>query len=718
MCFRKLIQVGSFFLVILFSSFCEIVAQVTYKGAPHYAGNAHGMAAPVLLDPGLIAHEKYATTGKRLKSLKFAHPIDVSVTPFNTGKWLKRENGERIWLAEIESKDAYSLNLIFDTFNPSPGVKVFLYNKSGDFVLGAYTRESHPSSGKFATTPVPGNKIFIEMQVPKDISNFGELTIGTVNHDFLDIYTILKDGRFGRSGDCNADIACYQEERWEDIKRAVLRILINGNVYCSGALINNTAENGIPYVYTANHCIGDAEDAQSSIFYFNYESPTCKGTDGSIDYSISSSVLRATSDKLDFSLVELSTSPGAEYQPYFAGWNLDTKDIENVVAIHHPEGDVKKISFEDDAPVTGNFGSGYDEYTHWLVKQWETGTTEPGSSGSPLIDQNNLLIGALTGGEATCSKSENDYFSKISHSWEDYPLNSNQLKYWLDPLEINEQSLKGYDPYSNYDELCDTLSNIQSSDTLLKGSHIPGFGYITGTNVLNPQRYAEQFISLTDSSKVKAVFLNPSHLSVAEKTSFISVQLWQGDSIPQEKLTEKYVFLSNLQANSDKNLISFDSTLIVRDTFYVVVELTQLADTDTFAINHAANRGEEGENTSFTYDGYQWAPIKDFNTSMAIYPLQCGSIQSNIPSEPRLPVADFLVFPNPAYDFLNINLNLEKPEPVNLRIVNLSGGIVVQSVLEYGTDEQIDIRNLDAGFYILHLFSENFFAEKKILIAR
>lgn len=718
MCLRRVVEFGFFIVVILAFSFQELVSQVKYQGTPYYAGNADGISLPVLLDPGMIAREKSASTDPRLKSLKFAHPLKVNLTPYNTGKWLKHENGERIWLAEIESKDAYSLNLIFNNFDPSPGVKVFLYNKSGDFVLGAYTRASHPSSGKFATTPVPGDKVYIEMQVPKNISHFGKISIGTVNHDFLDIYAILKDGRFGRSGDCNTDMACYQEERWKDIKRAVLRILINGNIYCSGALINNTAENGIPYVYTANHCISDSDDAQSSIFYFNYESPSCDGPDGSIDYSISSSVLRATSNKLDFSLVELSTRPGAEYQPYYAGWNLDTENIESAVSIHHPEGDVKKISFEDDAPVTGNFGSDYDAYTHWLVKKWETGTTEPGSSGGPLIDQNNRLIGALTGGEATCERTENDYFSKISHSWDDYPLNNNQLKFWLDPLEINELTLKGYDPYNNYAQLCDTLSNIQSSDTLLKASYIPGFGYITGTNVLNPHRYAEQFSTLTDSSEVPAVFLNPSLLSVTGKTSFISVQLWSGDSIPVEKLTEKNVFLSSLQENSAGNLISFDSTITVTDTFFVVIELSQLAETDTFAINHAANRGVEGENTTFTYDGYNWAPIENFNTALAIYPQLCGSIQSNIPSEPRLPVADFLVYPNPASDLLNINLNLEKPEPVYFRIVNLSGSIVSESLVEYSPEKQIDISNLDSGLYILHIFSDNFFAEKKIVIAR
>jgi hypothetical protein len=52
----------------------------------------------------------------------------------------------------------------------------------------------------------------------------------------------------------------------------------------------------------------------------------------------------------------------------------------NTTGIHHPSGDVKKISFNIDDTEVGQFG-GAD---CWHVLDWEDGTTEPGSSGSPL----------------------------------------------------------------------------------------------------------------------------------------------------------------------------------------------------------------------------------------------------------------------------------------------------------------------------------------------
>ena len=80
-------------------------------------------------------------------------------------------------------------------------------------------------------------------------------------------------------------------------------------------------------------------------------------------------------------------------------------------------GDVKKISVDNDPAVSATYSAEFVSGAFWKILQWEKGTTEGGSSGAPLFDQNHRVVGLLTGGEAVCGRSVNDYFAKLSVSY-------------------------------------------------------------------------------------------------------------------------------------------------------------------------------------------------------------------------------------------------------------------------------------------------------------
>src|SRR5690606_5514370 len=110
----------------------------------------------------------------------------------------------------------------------------------------------------------------------------------------------------------------------------------------------------------------------------------------------------------DMCLVEITgglvggTVP-ASFNPYFSGWDNTGTIPTSTVCIHHPNGDIKKISF-DDNPALISQGMGSSESNATWTVQWDRNTTtEPGSSGSPLFDQNHRIIGQLWGGGASCS---------------------------------------------------------------------------------------------------------------------------------------------------------------------------------------------------------------------------------------------------------------------------------------------------------------------------
>lgn len=87
----------------------------------------------------------------------------------------------------------------------------------------------------------------------------------------------------------------------------------------------------------------------------------------------------------------------------------------------------------------------------WSQNSNGHGVTEGGSSGSPLFNQNKLIVGTLTGGSSECSApTEPDYFGCFSYHWESNGTSSTaRLSSWLDPAGTNPTTLGGYDPYSN-----------------------------------------------------------------------------------------------------------------------------------------------------------------------------------------------------------------------------------------------------------------------------
>jgi len=400
---------------------------------------------------------------------RFAKRFKVSYTPQNAGVWDELANHDKIWRLKVRSNGAYSLNFIFGKYHLPDGVKLYLYNEDHSAILGALTSKNNKASGVLPTTLIPGDEVTIEMYVPFYVKkNNIDLQLTDIFHAYRNVVgwvndtdNHLKDSQFGQSGSCNVDVACPQNAGWGDQTNAVARLVL-GNALCSGALLNNTAQDGTPYLLTANHCIG--EPYANWVFNFNYEVATCgSSTDpfpGSFNnssmHSVSGCSFRATAgdgengnpDTLDFCLVELSSLPPSSYNPYLAGWDHSGTIPDSTHGIHHPSGDVKKICIDQDPPTIDSY-TGYDPNTHWHIAMWDVGVTEGGSSGSPLFDPNHRVIGNLTGGQAACGNTINDFYEMFSHSWADYPSqNRTQLQPWLDPSNSGVVTIDGMDPYN------------------------------------------------------------------------------------------------------------------------------------------------------------------------------------------------------------------------------------------------------------------------------
>ena len=376
---------------------------------------------------------------------RFGEEFDVSFNLKNSGNWDVLPNEDKIWRLGIESHGAYSINLIFDNYLLPEGAKLFIYNKEKKDVLGAFTDFNNQDDRLFATTLIPGDAIIIEYYEPNYAKFAGELSLGTVVHAYRDVFGYVKG--FGNSGSCNNNVACPESAGWEDEIRSASHIIVGAYV-CSGALINNTANDGTAYYLSANHCY---TSPGSVVFWFNWQSATCANPPSSPPYDmVSGAVDRARNSASDFWLMELNTRPqDVGIDVYYAGWNREDAASTSSVGIHHPSGDIKKISFDNDPCISSDYDpSPYLANSHWEIIAWDDGTTEGGSSGSPLFDQNHRITGQLHGGWASCSSITQDFYGKFSVSWDYGGTSSTQLSNWLDPSGTSGNTIDGFDPMS------------------------------------------------------------------------------------------------------------------------------------------------------------------------------------------------------------------------------------------------------------------------------
>lgn len=377
------------------------------------------------------------------KAWRFGHVIDSSFSLKNSGHWQHFANGKSRWSLMIIAPEAKSINLNFDQFKLSRSAKLFAYNPKENDFLGALTKVNNTADGKMAIRPIQGALLQLELWVNTAEVNQNYLSCKQVVYGYKDLFNKTAKA-FGNSGNCNININCKEGNPWQDVKRSVVMSLTNSNSrLCTGTLLNNTAQDSTPYVLTANHCGNTA-----AIFVFNYESAACTpNTDGSLAHSIYGARLRARNFSSDFILYELDTIPPAAYNAYYAGWSALPNPAQYATCIHHPSGDVKKVSIGKGAVESEIYNNVGSVENHWRVNSWLKGTTEPGSSGAPLFNENQRVVGQLHGGTASCTQLDgSDSFGKFAQSWNANTDTSQSLYYWLDPINSNQLFIDGLDP--------------------------------------------------------------------------------------------------------------------------------------------------------------------------------------------------------------------------------------------------------------------------------
>ncbi len=385
--------------------------------------------------------------------MRFAIPEDVSITPADHGTWEKLADGGRLWRLQIHAPNATDLNFGFLRYRLPPGATLHIVSEDHDYYQGPFTVDDNKVHGEFWSPVVPGERAVLELYVPGGADFEPELELGRIGRGYRGLFS--KNDDLAKQASCNIDVVCDEGNAWRDEIRSVGRYTIESMYLCSGTLIMDVQGSYTPFFISAQHCEVSASNDQTVRVYWNYESPTCGQLGGgSLSESQTGAIFRASREENDMLLFELEDTPDASFNVYYAGWDARTSTRpQSSVHIHHPQGDEKAITFNDD-PLTimGHCGeSGGPSDTHWYANVYERGTTEPGSSGSGVWDPaTHFLVGYLSAGDVgdPCGGNVSDCHGRFAIGWNG-SSSSNRLRDWLDPSGTGTLTKAGSDPDGN-----------------------------------------------------------------------------------------------------------------------------------------------------------------------------------------------------------------------------------------------------------------------------
>lgn len=433
--------------------------------------------------------------------LQFAHNIETHVSMAEHGSWFMDASGSYVWRCTIASRGALNLGFRLDGYQLPSGASLYLYGPDGR-VYGAFTEINNNDRRTLQIAPIEGSAITLEYELPSGQKPSREMQqpfyVGRISYGFRNVLGLRRIDRqaygfaygepyydFSHSWlsrlACAPNILAYPE--CTNQGRSVVLMVVDGSSVATGALINNTRQDGTAYLLTSAHCVNQNyknetdlatihRTAAEAVFFFGFDSPLPNlNIRPSEEKSLSGAEVVAYAPEADMALLRITGLPTdvdgqkripASYNPYFAGWSREASPSAPYFGIHHPRATTKRYSEVEGISLSiedYTVRVGYDEVTgedryktwigkHWYIPRWLVGTTSGGSSGSPLFDGAGRIIGALTGGASSCSNPRNDYYWAVHRTWTGASPQVS-LRPHLDPDNTGAMVLEGYDPLAS-----------------------------------------------------------------------------------------------------------------------------------------------------------------------------------------------------------------------------------------------------------------------------
>ncbi|NDV79386.1 trypsin-like peptidase domain-containing protein [Dysgonomonas sp. 511] len=538
---------------------------------PQYSYNKDKSEISVIVEP----ETKFTVAD--IIDRRVGHPLaeakmyKLGISSDTVGVWT-RLAGKNVWQLIINVPGAKGFFISFDNFYLPQGAELYVYNKENMTDAIVYRHNDNPHKGAYSIENLAGDNAILEYVSPDNKKP--ELLINGVGYKYSTETGYLSGFRSSLS--CMVNINCVDDEQWQTIKKGVVHLRMeksDGKTYlCSGSLVNNTANDKKPYILTANHCFENMTAAQvgaNTSFFFEYESPSCANAAPPGYKFHKGSQLRVINPLGmggDVALLELSEAIPGDWDVYFNGWDRENTaaNIKNGKVIHHPRGDVKKISSYASSPAHGKWEDIGTNNNYWVVGYSDVGT-QGGSSGAPMLNNNGLIVGTLSGGDAfDCSASDRyrtDVYGKFWYNWNQY-IGANvfqgidtKLATYLDPEGQDVKALSGLYNIENVENelVLDKADVSLLINTSAKVKILSGNGNYTVTSADNTiasatvtddeieiisYKRGNTTIKVTDKrgkeKEIQATVYK--NIEIASKDASIIINVYGDDIVPQIRL--------------------------------------------------------------------------------------------------------------------------------------------------------------------------------------
>ena len=382
------------------------------------------------------------------EAVRYGKAFDVSYT-LKDGEWKDVEGG-RLWGMQVASPGARLLTFFIEDISLPDSAYIFIVNDDASVLYGNITGKILNKERCVLTDFIPGSKATVYLFEPAKYKGLSKFRISRVVHGFRDIATDgnapdLEDESLNGASSCNIDIAC--KPAYADESNAVAQMFDGSGIFWGTCALVMTGDGSFePYLLTAFHCLdsdynqllsaAEINAIASWCFKFKYRKTSCSGTflATSLTFTGANVVAARNEYHSDFALLKLTGRPKDIPDMYFLGWDCSDSTPTSGTCIHHPQGDVMKISIDNNTLQSTIWGGQSQVNNRWRV-DFDEGVGEPGSSGAPLLDQNKRIVGQLSEGINHMNPCENTnaQFGKFSLSWLGGGTNVSQLKHWLDP---------------------------------------------------------------------------------------------------------------------------------------------------------------------------------------------------------------------------------------------------------------------------------------------
>jgi hypothetical protein len=467
-------------------------------------------------------------------------PTDLTID--NAGSWNTLPDGKRVWRLQVQAKDAIALMLSFRDFYIPENGKLFIYSSDKTHLIDAFTHHTNPPTKEYATEFLAGDKIILEYEAGISENEHPRIAIDAVGYGYnhLHVSRTMADTGPGTSGSCMVNINCEEGEAWQTEKNGVCQMTlpIGNYIYiCSGALVNNTAEDLKPYILSAFHCIDldipvTEKNLNKYTFYFHFEHTGCENNSSIASYRTITGCKKIAGIPLDGGsdglLLLLNQTIPEHYNAYYNGWDRSNTAAQSGVGIHHPSGDYMKISTFNKVARTSTW-YGIDNIkgapnAHWNVVFEQTANghavTEGGSSGSPLFNQNKQIVGTLSGGSSSCEKPNGaNTYGKLYYHWDQYPNkdNTSRMDIYLDPNHTGKTQLAGRYATAPKAMPTDLTSVYQNGEVLLKwkapvsASEKPEQYNVYRNNILIGRTFSTSYIDKEPETGIQSYSVSASY---------------------------------------------------------------------------------------------------------------------------------------------------------------------------------------------------------------